>query len=87
MKNNIYNLGIDEANLSKRELCSLIKIYIPDFYYIEAEIGEDIDKRNYIVSNEKLIRAGFKAKRSIDEGILELLNAYKILHKVEYFNA
>lgn len=87
MNGEVYNLGLDDANLSKRELCNVIKKYIPDFYVIEAEIGEDEDKRNYIVSNEKLIKAGFKANRSIDDGINELINAYNILHKNEYYNA
>ncbi len=86
MKDNVFNLGLNEANLSKRELCAVIKKHIPDFYYVEAVIGEDIDKRNYIVSNEKLINAGFKARRTIDHGIEELINAYNILHKAEYYN-
>ncbi len=87
MKGEVYNLGLDEANLSKMELCQLIKKYIPNFYITEAEIGEDVDKRNYIVSNEKLMKAGFKAYRTIDMGIKELINAYNILHKSEYYNA
>ena len=87
MNGNVYNLGLEEANLSKRELCQLIKKHIPDFYFTEAGIGEDVDKRDYIVSNEKLLKAGFKAKIGIEEGILDLLNAYNVLHKSEYYNA
>lgn len=87
MEGNVYNLGLDEANLSKRQLCELIQKQLPDFYFTEAKIGEDVDKRNYIVSNEKLLKAGFKAKVSIEEGIRDLINAYKVLHKSEYYNA
>ena len=87
MKENVYNLGLDEANLSKRELCELIQKQIPDFYFTEAKIGEDVDKRDYVVSNEKLLKAGFKAKVTIEEGIRDLINTYNILHKSEYYNA
>ncbi|MDD4565847.1 MAG: NAD(P)-dependent oxidoreductase [Eubacteriales bacterium] len=87
MKDNVYNLGLDEANLSKRELCELIQKQIPSFYFTEAGIGEDVDKRDYIVSNEKLLKAGFKAQISIEEGIRDLINTYNILHKSEYYNA
>lgn len=87
MKNNVYNLGLDEANLSKKELCELIKTELPSFYFTEAEIGEDADKRDYIVSNEKLIKAGFKAQIGLVAGIRDLVKAYSILHKSEYYNA
>ena len=53
MKNQAYNVGLSQTNLSKRELTEKIKVYIPDFYVHTAEIGSDPDKRNYIISNEK----------------------------------
>jgi nucleoside-diphosphate-sugar epimerase len=87
MKNEVYNLGLDEANLSKQELCELIKKHVPKFYFVEASVGEDPDKRNYIVSNKKLEKAGFKAQVTLDQGITELLKAYEILHCSEYQNA
>ena len=65
---NCFNLGYSEANLSKRELCEEIKNVIPDFVYLISEIGSDIDKRNYIVSNQKIENAGFKAKRDLSKG-------------------
>ena len=68
-----YNLGLDEANLSKEQLGIKIKEYIPDLYLHFSEIGTDPDKRNYLVSNERLRKAGFEAKRSLDDGILELI--------------
>jgi len=87
MKNNTYNVGLSNANISKLELCELIKKHIPDFYYHQAEVGEDPDKRNYIVSNEKIERTGFKAKISLDEGIEELIKGYKIIRKYGFSNA
>jgi nucleoside-diphosphate-sugar epimerase len=87
MNGEVYNLGLDEANFSKRELCILIQKQIPRFYYTEAKVGEDPDKRNYIVSNAKLEKAGFKAQFGLESGIAELLKAYQILHCTEYQNA
>lgn len=73
-----YNLGLDAANLSKEELALKVKAYVPNFYIHFAPIGEDPDKRNYIVSNQRLREAGFEAKRSLDEGIQELLKGYRM---------
>lgn len=74
-----YNAGIDEANLSKWELAEKVKQYVPNFYVHAAAIGSDPDKRNYIVSNQRLREAGFTARRSLDDGIKELLLAYRML--------
>ena len=88
MNGEVYNLGLSEANLSKRELCQKIQKYIPSFYFAVAEIGEDPDKRDYIVSNEKIEAQGFKPKISLDEGIIELIKVFKILHlkNTQYLN-
>ena len=45
MNNNIYNVGLSNANLSKLELCQIIKKYVPDFVYIDEPIGKDPDQR------------------------------------------
>jgi nucleoside-diphosphate-sugar epimerase len=74
-----YNLGLDSANMSKEELALRIKQHVPRLYLHFAEIGSDPDKRNYIVSNQRLREAGFEACRSIDEGIRELIRAYAAL--------
>ncbi len=79
MKNNIYNLGLSDANLSKKELCEEIQKQIPNFYFTNAEIGEDPDKRDYIVSNEKIEKTGYKQRYSLEMGIKELLKIYKII--------
>ena len=83
---NCFNLGFSEANLSKRELCEEIKKIIPDFVYLISEIGTDIDKRNYIVSNEKIEKAGFKANRDLSTGIKELINALPLLKRTQFAN-
>jgi nucleoside-diphosphate-sugar epimerase len=74
-----YNVGLDGANLSKEELALRIQAHVPDFYVHFAAIGSDPDKRNYVVSNERLRRAGFEARRSIDDGIRELIQGYRML--------
>jgi nucleoside-diphosphate-sugar epimerase len=64
-----FNVGLDKANLSKGELAELIQEHVPEFYVHFAEIGQDPDKRNYVVSNQRLREAGFEAKRSLDQGV------------------
>jgi nucleoside-diphosphate-sugar epimerase len=81
-----YNAGLDSANLSKEELANKIKEYVTDFYLHFAEVGSDPDKRNYIVSNQRLRDTGFEAKRSLDEGIKELLKGYRMLGRNDLKN-
>lgn len=86
MRGQAYNLGLSSANLSKLELCEIIKKHIPLFEYIDAPIGEDPDKRNYIVSNEKLEATGWRPGWSIDDGIVELIKGYRTLRNSRYAN-
>ena len=86
MKNEPYNVGLSDANLSKRELCEEIKKHLPDFYFTEAPVGEDPDKRNYIVSNEKIELAGFKPKWGLEKGIKELIKGFKIVKRNQHAN-
>jgi nucleoside-diphosphate-sugar epimerase len=81
-----YNAGLDEANLSKEELALLVQRHVPRFYLHFAEVGSDPDKRNYIVSNQRLRDAGFEAKRSLEEGIRELLKGYRMLGRPPHRN-
>lgn len=81
-----YNLGLDAANLSKEELALKVKEYVPNFYIHFAPLGTDPDKRNYIVSNQRLREAGFEARRSLDEGIQELLKGYRMLGRASLKN-
>jgi nucleoside-diphosphate-sugar epimerase len=86
LKGQPYNVGLSEANLSKSELCARIQAHIPSFVYMEAPIGEDPDKRDYIVSNEKIERTGWKPAVSLDDGIRELIKAYRIVKANAYAN-
>jgi nucleoside-diphosphate-sugar epimerase len=78
MKGQAYNVGLEDANLSKRELAERIGVHVPKLYIHEAAVGTDPDRRNYIVSNEKIGKAGFVAERTLDEGIRALLVAFRM---------
>jgi nucleoside-diphosphate-sugar epimerase len=86
MKNRAYNVGLDDANLSKLELCREIRRHIPQFVFFEAPIGEDPDKRDYIVSNERILSTGFKPDWSLERGIRELSKCYTIVTGTGYGN-
>jgi len=86
MKGEPYNVGLSSANLTKLELCAKIKELLPDFVYIEAPVGEDPDKRDYLVSNEKIEKTGFEPKYLLEVGIRELIKAYTILTNSKYSN-
>lgn len=79
MKDRPYNVGLNDANLSKRELCVEIQREIPQFIFVENAIGEDQDKRNYIVSNERIMQTGFMPRVSLRTGIQELVKGYQII--------
>jgi nucleoside-diphosphate-sugar epimerase len=81
-----YNVGLDEANLSKEELALAIKQHVPNFCVHCSEIGADPDKRNYLVSNERLRQSGFETRRSLDDGIRELLTGCRMLARSPYRN-
>lgn len=86
MKNKPYNVGLEDANLSKVELCQLIQKIIPKFIFLEAPIGEDPDKRDYIVSNARILSTGFKPEWSLERGVKELVKCYTIVKKIGYAN-
>lgn len=86
MKGQAYNVGLSTANLTKRQLAEKIKQYVPDFYIHSAAIGEDPDKRDYLVSNDKIEGLGWRPDHSLDTGIVELLKGYKILKPNRFAN-
>jgi nucleoside-diphosphate-sugar epimerase len=86
MKNEPYNVGLSDANLSKQELCEEIKKHVPEFYFVESDIGEDPDKRDYIVSNEKIEGTGYQQQVSLSKGIAELVKGYQVLKRNQYAN-
>ena len=87
MKNQAYNVGLNDANLSKAELAEKIKHYVPNLYIHFSEIGSDPDKRNYIVSNDKIKKKGFEARHSLDQGIQQLLTVYRMLPTDAYHHS
>jgi nucleoside-diphosphate-sugar epimerase len=86
MRGGPYNVGLSDANLSKRELCERIQAQLPSFVFIESAIGKDPDKRNYIVSNEKIERTGFRPAHSLDDGIRELIKGFAMIRNMKYSN-
>lgn len=85
MRGNAYNVGLSDANLSKKELCDAIKRYLPNFVYLEAPIGEDPDKRDYVVSNAKIERVGFKPQYTLDYGIMELVKGFQMIRDARQY--
>jgi nucleoside-diphosphate-sugar epimerase len=86
MQGRPYNVGLSDANLSKLELCERIKEYVPGFVFLEAPIGEDPDKRDYIVSNARIEATGYKPAHSLDMGIQELIKGYTMLRNTVHGN-
>ena len=86
MKGQIYNVGLSDANLSKLELCQQIQKHLPAFMIHESNVGKDPDKRDYIVSNEKIERTGYKPAFSLDDGIRELVKGFAMIRNTRYSN-
>jgi len=86
MRDQAFNVGLSSANLSKLELCEQIRQHLPHFYFTEATVGQDPDKRNYIVSSAKIEATGFHPRYSLDDGIEELIKAFQIIKRNEFSN-
>ena len=86
MKGKPFNVGLSDANLSKVELCAKIQEHVPGFQYLEAKVGEDPDKRDYIVSNARIEATGYRPKHSFDVGIPELLKGFRMIRDRVYGN-
>jgi nucleoside-diphosphate-sugar epimerase len=81
-----YNVGLSSANLSKLQLCERIRQQVPSFVYLEAPVGEDPDKRDYVVSNAKIEATGFAPDWTLDAGIAELIKGYKMIRNSRFSN-
>jgi nucleoside-diphosphate-sugar epimerase len=79
-------VGLDDANLSKLELCRKSQEHLPGFVYLEAPIGEDPDKRDDIVSNVQIAAHGFRPEWSLDRGIRDLIEGFTILREGRFSN-
>lgn len=86
MKGQIYNVGLSDANVSKKELCAVIQKHVPEFIFLDAPVGKDPDQRNYIVSNAKIEATGFKPAYSLDAGIAELIKGFTMIRNTRYGN-
>ncbi len=86
MTGQIYNVGLSDANVSKKELCEVIQRHVSDFIFMEAAVGKDPDQRNYIVSNAKIESTGFKPKYGLDHGVQELIKGYTMIKNAKYGN-
>jgi nucleoside-diphosphate-sugar epimerase len=86
MRGQIYNVGLSDANVSKRELCEIIARQVRGFVFLEAPLAKDPDQRNYIVSNAKIEATGWKPRFSLDAGVEELIKGYTMLRNTRYGN-
>jgi len=86
MRQNIFNVGLSEANVSKKELCEIISRQLPDFVFLEAPVGKDPDQRNYIVSNKKIESIGYKTSFTLERGIEELIKGFAMIKNTTFGN-
>jgi nucleoside-diphosphate-sugar epimerase len=86
MKGQIYNVGLSDANVSKAELCEVIRRKLPHFVSLDAPLGKDPDQRNYIVSNAKIEATGYRPAMSLEKGIEELIKGFTMLKNTRYGN-
>ena len=82
----VFNVGLTSANISKMDLCKRIQLQIPNFVFTEAELSKDPDQRNYWVSNEKIEKTGFSCDFDLDQGIAELVKGLPNLRNSRYGN-
>jgi nucleoside-diphosphate-sugar epimerase len=75
----VYNAGLPDANLTKRELCEAIRRHLPRFHWVESRAEQDPDRRDYVVDHSRILAEGWKPERTLEEGIQELLKCYQIL--------
>jgi nucleoside-diphosphate-sugar epimerase len=85
IKNNVFNVGNDEINMSKLQLCQKVKEHLP-LEIIKANYTSDPDQRNYIVSSKKFYDTGFSCKYNLDDGIRNLIKVYKMIDTTKYAN-
>ena len=78
-KGEVFNVGLSDANLSKQELLEKIQTHVKDFAVVYDDYYEDPDKRNYIVSNEKIEATGWSPEWDLDRGIEQLIMAYQMI--------
>lgn len=86
MRGQVYNVGSDKMNYSKRQVCEIIQQQV-ECYVHYAEVGQDADKRDYVVSYDKLSKLGYDTTISLGDGVSELVRGYDVLNfKTPYSN-
>jgi nucleoside-diphosphate-sugar epimerase len=78
-KHEIFNVGLSTANLSKQQLLEKIQSHVKDFAVSYNDYYEDPDKRDYIVSNDKIEGTGWKPEWDLDRGIKQLIQGYQMI--------
>lgn len=86
MKSNVYNTGLSSANLTKLQLANKIKKYIPELEITINNFSKDPDKRDYLVSNEKLEQKGWFPNKNLDDGIMDLLRLFSMIKNQNFSN-
>jgi nucleoside-diphosphate-sugar epimerase len=86
MKGRVYNVGDKSANMSKGDLCEKIEEQVPGFEWFDGD-GTDQDKRDYLVSTERIEATGWKPAYTLDQGIAELIRLYQMISRNRYSNA
>ena len=82
MKSNVYNVGSNIMNYTKREVCEIINKLVPEAYFHHANIKEDADKRNYQVSYDKINSLGFEVETDLETGIEEIKKCVPLLETI-----
>jgi nucleoside-diphosphate-sugar epimerase len=87
MAGEVYNVGSNKMNYTKREVCEMINEEIPEAFFHHASIKEDPDKRNYKVSYDKINSLGFEVEVDLKTGIREIKESVQLLeHSLRYRN-
>lgn len=87
MSGEVYNVGSNSMNYSKKDVCEVIKKILPNSYFNYADVDGDPDKRNYIVSYEKINNLGFDTTITLEEGVNELIKSFPLIKiKSNYHN-
>lgn len=79
MRGQVYNMGSEDMNVSKRDICEVIR-KMTGAYIHYAAVGKDVDQRNYLVSYKKVMNLGFRTSVTMKQGIEELVRAMEAIH-------
>jgi nucleoside-diphosphate-sugar epimerase len=80
MSGEIYNVGSNSMNYSKKDVCDIISSKT-EVYIHHADFDGDADKRNYVVSYDKINALGFDTTTTVEEGVDELLSVLPMVRE------